>query len=98
MEILVAFAVGYFIGARAGSEGFDDVVNSFDAVRESDEFKGLVAAVRSHVSHTLLEMSSIVGGDAKTPVKSVGDVVSRVRNLVGSRLDPEAKGATSRES
>jgi hypothetical protein len=95
MEILVAFAVGYFVGARAGSEGFDDVVNSLQAVRDSDEFKGLVAALRSHVSHTLLEMSSIVGGDAKLPVKSVYDVVTRVRNLVGSRLDSGAKGATS---
>jgi hypothetical protein len=95
MEILVAFAVGYFIGARAGSEGFDDVVNSFQAVRESDEFKGLVAALRSHASHTLLELSSIVGGDTKVPIKSVNDVVTRVRNLVGSRLDLGARSATS---
>jgi hypothetical protein len=95
MEILMAFAVGYFIGARAGNEGFEDVVSSFQAVRESDEFKGLVDALRSHVSHTLLQLSSIVGGDAKLPVKSVTDVVTRVRHLVGSRLDPGAKGATS---
>lgn len=95
MEILVAFAVGYFVGARAGSEGFDDVVNSFHAVRESDEFKGLVAALRSHASHTLVELSSIIGGDTKVPIKSVNDVVSRVRSLVGSRLDPGAKSATS---
>ena len=98
MEILVAFAVGYFVGARAGSEGFDDVVNSFHAVRESDEFKGLVAALRSHASHTLGELSSIIGGDTKVPIRSVNDVVTRVRSLDGSRHDPGAKSATSPES
>ena len=91
----MAFAVGYFVGARAGSEGFDDVVQSFQTVRESDEFKGLVAALRSHVSHTLIELSAIVGGETNVPGRNVNDVISRVRSLVGARLDQAARTATS---
>ena len=39
--ILMAFAVGYAVGAEAGGEGYDELVASFKAVRDSEEFRGL---------------------------------------------------------
>ena len=42
MGILLAFAAGYVLGARAGSEDFDDVVEALQAIRQSEEFHDLV--------------------------------------------------------
>ena len=38
MGILLAFAAGYVLGARGGSEDFDDVVQAVQAIRQSEEF------------------------------------------------------------
>ena len=42
MQILLSFLIGYFVGAKAGAEQFDEVVASARAVAESDEFHSLV--------------------------------------------------------
>jgi hypothetical protein len=49
MGTLFGFAVGYVVGARAGSKGFDEVVDALRTVRESEEFQALVDIVTSHV-------------------------------------------------
>jgi hypothetical protein len=81
MGILLAFAVGYAVGARAGSQDFDDIVRSFKSVRESEEFADLVGVIRTHMAHTLREVASLVdgaGAEAFTPQ----DLVERVKGLV----------------
>jgi hypothetical protein len=83
MGILLAFAVGYAIGARAGSENFDEVVDSVKAVRDSEEFASLVKALRSHAGHTLRELASLVDGTAAPSTGSAQDLVERVRKLIG---------------
>lgn len=80
MGWLLAFAVGYAIGARGGSEGFDEVVRSAAAIRESDEVQGLVAAVRSHVGYTLRELADRME-EPKGVVDDDGDLLAQVRNL-----------------
>ena len=84
MGLLVAFAAGCFVGARAGSQDFGDVAESLRAVRDSEEFHDLVAAFRSHAGQTLRRLADMVekaGADASR--NGDGDLVERVRSLVG---------------
>ena len=45
--------LGYVLRGATGSEGFNEVLHQSRTVRESDEFQGLVRAVRHH-SRTVL--------------------------------------------
>ena len=79
MGVFVALAIGYFVGARAGSKDLDEVGQALKALSASEEFADVVSAVRSHVGHTLRELAGIVEGrpdDAES-----ADLVDRVRHL-----------------
>jgi hypothetical protein len=80
MGILMAFAVGYVVGARAGSQDFEDVVASLRAVRDSDEFSDLLSALRTHLGHAMHEMGDLLertGGEGI----DAADLVERVKRL-----------------
>ena len=62
MGTLFGFAVGYILGARAGQDGFDEVVRSVRAIRESEEFRGFVSAMKDHGRHVLREVTGRVAG------------------------------------
>jgi hypothetical protein len=79
MGVFIALAVGYVIGARAGSKDLDQVARSLKALSESDEFADLVSAVRSHAGHTLRELAGMIEGTAEE--LETGDLVDRVRYL-----------------
>lgn len=85
MGALVALAIGYVIGARAGSKDLDQVTAALRALTASDEFADVVAAMRSHVGHTLREVGGMIEGSREAPgVDDVaGDLVDRVRHLFG---------------
>lgn len=87
MGILVAFAAGYFLGARAGREELDDVLEALQAIRRSDEFNDLVRALRSHAASALREVASLLdraGLDTDDlSSMSAQDLVDRVKALVG---------------
>jgi hypothetical protein len=88
MGVLLAFVVGYAIGARAGTESFDDVVDSLKAVRNSEEFQSLLKALRTHAGHALRELATVVDGSAVVDgpgpqPRSNQDLVDRVRKLTG---------------
>lgn len=82
MSILVALAVGYLVGARTGGKDLDQFGRSLKALCETDEFDDVVAAARAQAAHTLRELASIVDG-GHPPDAVGGDLVTRVRNLVG---------------
>ncbi len=82
MGILLAFAVGYVVGAQAGNEGYDEVVTSLKSVRDSEEFKGLVSALRSHASYALTEIAQRLTAESQHP-GPVQEVLGRVRGLIG---------------
>lgn len=84
MGVLLAFAVGYTLGARAGAQGFEEVVASLRAVRESEEFRNALDALRAHASHVLREAADLA---ARPEGTDTGDLVARVRKLAG-RIDP----------
>ena len=87
MKVFLALAAGYVLGARTGSEHFDEVVRSLRAIKDSEEFHDLLTSVRSHAGATLRELATMVerpgGGDADAAAG--GDLVERVRHLAGLR-------------
>jgi hypothetical protein len=77
MGTLFGFAVGYVIGARAGAEGFEDLMRAFTAIRSSEEYKGFMDSLRSHMRHTLREVNARLATVAEEP--EVDDPIARAR-------------------
>jgi hypothetical protein len=57
METLVGVVLGYVLRGATGSRGFNEVMEQSKAVKDSDEFKGLVRAVRNHGRTVLRDLS-----------------------------------------
>ena len=88
MGLLLVFAVGYVMGARAGSESLDEVVDAVHAIRESEEFHDLVSALRSHAAHSLRGLATMLENEPasrRIEVSSTTDLLDRVRLIVGRR-------------
>ena len=83
MGLVMAFAMGYVVGARGGNEGLDEVIRSLRAIRDSPEMKDLVEAVRAHVGYTLRELASRMDDDERLDLDldGEGDLVDQVRRL-----------------
>jgi len=82
MGIVLAFAVGYAVGANAGQEGYQEVIDALRAVGRSEELQALVAAVRSHTGATLRQLGAVIEGEADEPLNP-GRLLERVRDLMG---------------
>ena len=88
MGMFMAFVIGWLVGARTGKKEFDDLTRSLRALGRSDEFGEVVAAARSHVSHTLRELAVVVDGMETSGkdgqlVDGDQDLVARVKTLFG---------------
>ncbi|HEY5422950.1 MAG TPA: hypothetical protein VFE69_05785 [Ilumatobacteraceae bacterium] len=87
MGFLLVFAAGYVMGARAGGETLDEVVDAVHAIRESEEFHDLVTALRSHAAHSLRGLAGMLES-ARQPTDgsvSTGDLLERMRVIAGRR-------------
>jgi hypothetical protein len=82
MGIMLAFAVGYAVGANAGQEGYQEVVDALRAVGRSEELHALAAALRSHAGATLRQLSVVIEGEPDEPLNP-GRLLDRVRDLMG---------------
>jgi hypothetical protein len=82
MEILLAFAIGYAAGAKAGEQNFSDVVDAARAVRQSEEFHALIDALRAHAAATLRAIADVLSERAD-PV-TAENLVERVVTLIRS--------------
>lgn len=88
MGFLLVFAAGYVMGARAGGESLDDVIDAVHAIRESDEFHDLVSAVRVHAADSLRGLASMLetGREQHEDVRTnPSDLLDRVKLIVGLR-------------
>jgi hypothetical protein len=80
MQILLSFLIGYVVGAKAGADEFDEVVESARAVAQSDEFRSLLMSLRSHAAATLHSLGDLL---EESPAPAGGDnVVARVRRIM----------------
>jgi hypothetical protein len=82
LNVFVALAVGYVIGAKTGGKDLDQLGRSLKALCETDEFSDVVSAARAQIGSTLRELASIVDGEHRLP-EAGGDLVAKVRHLVG---------------
>ena len=89
MGVFVALAVGYVVGARAGSKDLDQVGKALKSLSASDEFADVVSAVRSHLGHTLRELAGDDRGRPRQQIET-GDLVERVRHLF-PRTEPASR-------
>lgn len=87
MGLLLVFAAGYVMGARAGGESLDEVVDAVHAIRQSDEFHDFVKALRSHAAQSLLGLATMMeeGREPSTASGDTGDLLDRFRLIVGRR-------------
>ena len=88
MGILLVFAAGYVMGARAGGESLDEVIGAVHAIRESDEFNDLVKALRRHAAHSLRGLATMLEngrGQVMADGAGANDLVDRVKLIVGLR-------------
>ena len=87
MGLLLVFAAGYVMGARAGGESLDEVIDAVHAIRESDEFHDLVSALRTHAADSLRGLATMLdnGRDATSERTTPSDLLDRVKLLVGLR-------------
>jgi hypothetical protein len=81
MGILMAFAVGYFAGGRAGGEGLDEVMAALKAVKESDEVEALLAALRAHAGFAFQELGKWLSAQPDQPI-NMHEALSRLRGMV----------------
>jgi hypothetical protein len=82
MNILLALAVGYALGAKTGGKDLEELGRSLKALCETEEFADVVSAARAQVGTTLRQLATAVDG-GRLPEAAAGDLVSRVRQLVG---------------
>ena len=87
MGLLLVFAAGYVMGARAGGESLDEVIDAVQAIRESDEFHDLVSALRTHAADSLRGLATILeSGHEPTDGRTTpSDLLDRVKLIVGLR-------------
>ena len=87
MGLLLVFAAGYVMGARAGGESLDEVIDAVHAIRESDEFHDLVSALRNHAADSLRVLATTLEkGRAPTDGSTTpSDLLDRVKLIVGLR-------------
>lgn len=78
MGLLLAFAFGYSVGAKAGTKGFEELVESIKAIQKSEEVADALKALRSHARHVMQEIAELLG-ENETP--DIGDLLERVRKL-----------------
>ena len=47
MGTLLGFALGFYLGTKAGPNGLDELAEAWQTIRESEEFQGLSATARA---------------------------------------------------
>jgi len=77
----MALLVGYVVGARAGEEGFDELVASVKALRSSEQFAGLVTSMRSHAGYLLQETGRRISEDAAQPITADAMLLGAMRGV-----------------
>lgn len=78
MVALLGFAVGYYLGSKAGPEGLEEIRTAWKTIRESNEFQGLAATGTSILGE--LAKQGVSGG-----LKSLASVAIEMLGAAGGR-------------
>jgi hypothetical protein len=77
MGAIVGFALGYYLGCRDGSEGFQRLRDSWDFVSKSDEFRTLMSGAATFATSALKQ--GLSAGGRGGLAEGVVDMLSRRR-------------------
>lgn len=95
MGTLFGFVVGYLLGARAGSEGYQRLTRAWSDIRQSPEFRDFLGVVREHAQTSLRVLSDRLDGDVEgegqRPGGDVQDLIDEARARMAQRLDPQPR-------
>jgi hypothetical protein len=80
MGVLLAWAVGYVVGAKGGAQDFDDVVQAVRELRDSDEARQLLSVLRKHLGKVLRSAANML--EEVAGPQPAGDLVDRVRLMM----------------
>jgi hypothetical protein len=83
---MLTFAIGYLAGLKTDQKEFDDLSEAVKALRQSEEFAGVLDAARSHIGHTMRALADAVDGGARlglgqTVTDDEADLVAQVKDL-----------------
>jgi len=81
VNLFLAAAIGYLIGAKTGGKDLDQLTSSLKALVETDEFSDVIAAARSQVGGTLRALAAIVDSPGEPPA-GTPDLLATVRHIV----------------
>lgn len=76
MLAIVGFAVGYFVGAKAGEDGLNQLMKAWQQIQNSDEFAAMVETGKGLVGQMARQAFETGGGVLAGEVKGA---VSRLR-------------------
>lgn len=79
MGTLVGFALGFYLGARTGPNGIDKMIEAWQTIRESEDFKALSATAQATLQN-LIEQ-----GGAR--------VANLVAGMMGEGGEPQSRRA-----
>jgi hypothetical protein len=77
MGAIVGFALGYYLGCREGKEGLQRLMDSWNYVSKTNEFKSLLSGAATFASGALKQGLSASGRG--TLAEGVVDMLSRRR-------------------
>ncbi|HUF32461.1 MAG TPA: hypothetical protein VMN58_04535 [Acidimicrobiales bacterium] len=82
MGVLLAWALGYVVGARSGVKDFDDVVEALKELRDSEEARDLWSVIRTHLAHALRSAAETLEAPEPPGVEEPNDLVDHVKLLM----------------
>lgn len=82
MTTLFGFVVGYIVGARAGNEGWARVERALRDIKESDEFRNLLAVLRDHIRGTVQIVNDRLAAEDFNVVSDLEALAARARARV----------------
>jgi len=89
MEALLAFYVGWTMGARSGPSGVEELNDAFVSLRESEEFGAFLVVLRRHLADIMRQAADQVEGVVGEGV-NVPDVLATVFDMFNNaRQQPE---------
>ena len=76
MLAVVGFAVGYFVGCRAGQDGLHQLVKAWETIQSSEEFAAMIETGRGIITQAARQAFETGGGMLAGEVKGA---VGRLR-------------------
>lgn len=86
MSALFGFVVGYVVGARAGSPGFERVEQALRDILSSDEFRGFLDVLRNHARETAQVLNDRLQGEGPV-IPDIEDMATQARNRLTGWVD-----------